>query len=51
VNLERYYQARKIVIPKQKKLGEAEAQLAEVEKQLATKQSALKEVQDMVADL
>jgi dynein heavy chain len=48
---EKFAMVKKIVGPKEKALKEAEAKLREVETQLAVKQSALKEVQDMVSDL
>lgn len=41
---EKYYQVKKIVGPKQKKLAEAESELKIVEAKLASKEAALKEV-------
>lgn len=41
---EKYYQVKKVVAPKQKKLGEAEAKLHEVETELAKKEAMLKEI-------
>ena len=48
---EKFFQVKKVVAPKEKKLKEAEIELSKVEAELAKKEKALKEVQDMVADL
>ena len=51
VATEKYAQVKKVIVPKQKKLKEAQEQLKEVESQLASKQASLKEIQDTVNDL
>ena len=51
IAVDKYAKVKKIVGPKEKSLKEAEVKLAHVQGELSKKQAALKEVQDMVAQL